>query len=58
MHESSIFKVWLGLVLYVFVVLWGSVSGWLWEWIFSDFRMDVGIILASEIDEQRDRFRQ
>ena len=25
MHESSISKVWLGLVLYVFVVFWDSV---------------------------------
>ena len=57
MHESSIFKVWLGLVLYVFVVLWGSVSGWLWEWFFSDFGMDFGSLLASKIDEKRDRFR-
>ena len=57
MHESSIFKVWLGLVLYVFVVFWDSVSGWLWEWVFSDFGMDFGITLASEMDEKRDRFR-
>ena len=57
MHESSIFKVWLGLVLYVFVVFWDSVSGCLWEWILSDFGMDFGSILASKIDEQRYQFR-
>ena len=58
MHERSNFKVWSGLVLYIFVVYWGSVSGWLWESIFSDFGMDFGSILASKIDEQRDRFRE
>ena len=58
MHESSISKVWLGLVLYTFVVYWGSVSGWLWEWIFNVFGMDFGSILASKIDEKRDRFRE
>ena len=40
MHESSIFKVWRGLVLYIFVVFWGVVSGWLWECFFNDFGMD------------------
>jgi len=57
-HESSIFKVWRGLVLYIFVVFGGLVSGWLWEWILSDFGMDFGSILASKIDEKRDRFRE
>ena len=41
-HESSIFKVWRGLVLYIFVIFWGLVSGWLREWILSDFGMDFG----------------
>ena len=58
MQESSIFKVWLGLLLYVFVVLGGSVSGWLWEWIFSDFGMDFGSVLVSKVDEKRDSFRE
>ena len=57
MHESSIFKVWRGLVLYIFVIVRGLVSGWLWEWILIDFWMDFSSILASDIDEQRDRFR-
>ena len=58
MHESSIFKVSLGLVLYVFGVFWGSVSGCLWECFFCDFGMDSGSILAFKIDEKRDRFRE
>ena len=33
---------------------WGLVSGWLWEWILSDFGMDFGSIVASKIDEKRD----
>ena len=40
-----------------FVVFQGVVSGWLWGWIFSDFGMDLGSILALEIDEKRERFR-
>ena len=41
-----------------FVIFWGLVSGWLREWILSDFGMDFGSILASKIDEKRDRFRE
>ena len=58
MHERSIFKVGRGLVLYSFVICWGLVSGWLREWILSDFGMDLGGLLASKIDEKRDRFRE
>jgi len=57
-HESSIFKVWRGLVVYIFVIVGGLVSGWLREWILSDFGMDFGSISASKIDEKRDRFRE
>ena len=58
MHERSIFKVGRGLVLYSFVIFLGLVSGWLREWILSDFGMDLGSLLASKIDEKRDRFRE
>ena len=52
------FKVWRGLVLFIFVIFWEFVSGWLRGWILSDFGMDFGSLLASEIDEKRDRFRE
>ena len=35
----------------------GSVSGWVWEWIFNDFWMDLGAVLAPKIDKRRHRFR-
>ena len=41
----------MDLVLYIFVVFWGSVSGWLWEWIVRDYGMEFGSILASKIEE-------
>ena len=47
-----------GLVPYIFVIFGELVSGWLREWILSDFGMDFGSILASKIDEKRDRFRE
>ena len=58
LHESSIFKVGRGLVLYSFESFWGLVSAWLWEWILNDFGMDLGSLLVSKIDEKRDRFRE
>ena len=51
-HESSIFKVWRGLVLYIFVIFWVLVSGWLREWILSDFGSILRVILGAKIDEQ------
>ena len=51
LHESSIFKVGRGLVLYSFEIFGGLVSGWLQEWILSDLGMDLGSLLASEIDK-------
>ena len=51
LHESSIFKVWRGLVLYIFVFFcWGLVSGWLRERILSDFGFILEFILAAKID--------
>ena len=50
-HESSIFKVGRGLVLYSFEIFGGLVSGWLREWILSDFVIDLGSLLASKIDK-------
>ena len=44
------------LVLYIFIIFGGLVSGWLREWILSDFWMDFGSLLAAKIDEKRDRF--
>ena len=41
----------------IFVIFGRLVSGWLREWILSDFGMDFGSTLASNIDEKRDRFR-
>ena len=38
------------------LAFWCSVSGRLWELIFSDLGMDFGTILAPQIDEKRDRF--
>jgi len=51
-HESSIFKVWRGLVLYIFVIFGGLVSGWLREWILSDFGSILRVILAAKIYEK------
>ena len=51
-------EVWRGLALYSFAIFWGLVSGWLREWILSDFWMDLGTLLASKIDEKRDGFRK
>ena len=51
MHESSIFKVWRGLVLYIFVIFGGLVSGWLREWILSDFGFILKVILEAKVDE-------
>ena len=51
-HESSIFKVWRGLVLYIFVIFGGLVSGWLREWILSDFGSILRVILGAKINEK------
>ena len=39
------------------MIFGGVDSGWLREWILSDFSSDFGSFLASKIDEKRDRFR-
>ena len=52
MHESSIFKVWRGLVLYIFVLFGGLVSGWLQERILSDFGSILRVILEAKNNEK------
>ena len=58
LHESSIFKVWRGLVLYIFVIFWGVGFGMApgidFEWLFDGFWEHCDF----EIDEKRERFRE